>query len=251
MQEKESKENEEETKEKEISSVMKNNNLSKELLLAENSISSNFPILVFSGEINMNHNCLKKIVIEGNIGAGKTTILNSISSNFNKQFEPVEKFTILESFYKDPFKYANDLQIQVADVHLEVEKTHSIPTIFERTIETSINIFAKMALDDKMITSSQFEELEKKLNDSTPVSAFIYIDVDLDTCLERIKIRKRPGEENIQKIYLQKLKNKMDLLYDKYQSRGIPCLRIENMTGHLDEAIQMIEEFLAKLEFIN
>jgi deoxyadenosine/deoxycytidine kinase len=191
---------------------------------------------------------MKKIVLEGNIGSGKSTILTGMSTSIDKQFEPVEKFTLLESYYKDPYRWANDLQIQVADVHLEVEKKLSSPTIFERTIETSIHIFSSMAFDDQMITRNQYEELKKKLDVSTPVSAFIYIDVDLDTCLERIKLRGRPGEENIKKEYLLKLKTKMDLLFDYYFNLGVPCLRINNATGHLENAVNEIENFVSNLK---
>jgi deoxyadenosine/deoxycytidine kinase len=191
---------------------------------------------------------LKKIVLEGNIGSGKSTILNELSIPINKQFEPVEKFTLLESYYKDPFRYANDLQVQVANVHLEVENALNQPTVFERTIETSIHIFSSMAYDDNMISKSQFENLKVKLNESVPVHAFIYIDVDLDNCMERISRRGRPGEENIKKAYLGKLKSKMDILFEIYNNKGIPCLRINNATGHLDHAVKEIETFLTSLE---
>ena len=188
-------------------------------------------------------------VLEGNIGSGKSTILTELRIPLEKQFEPVEKFTLLESYYEDPFRFANELQIQVADVHLEVEKFFTSPTVFERTIETSIHIFSSMAYDDNMITRNQFEDLKSKLNKSTPVAAFIYIDVDLDTCMERINKRGRPGEENIKKAYLQKLKTKMDLLYDMYSSIGIPCLRLNNATGHINHAVKDIENFLITTDF--
>ena len=192
---------------------------------------------------------MKKIVLEGNIGSGKSTILTELRSPLEKQFEPVEKFTLLESYYKDPFRFANDLQIQVAGVHLEVEKKFSSPTIFERTIETSIYIFSAMAYEDQMINRNQFEELKSKLNESVPVSAFIYIDVDLDTCMDRISKRGRPGEENIKNAYLNKLKTKMDLLFEMYSNMGIPCLRLNNATGHINHAVKDIESFLTTTEF--
>lgn len=188
---------------------------------------------------------LKKIVLEGNIGSGKSTILTQLSFPINKQFEPVEKFTLLKSYYEDPFRYANALQIQVADVHLEVEGNLNEPTIFERTIETSIDIFSSMAYENKMITEPELNSLKQKLERSTPVSAFIYIDVDLDTCMDRIKTRGRPGEENIKNSYLAILKTKMDILFEKYSNLGIPCLRINNATGHLNNAVKEIETFLA------
>lgn len=190
---------------------------------------------------------MRKILLEGNIGSGKSTILTEMNPTLiEKQFEPVDKYTLLEDFYKDPFKWAYDLQNQVLDLNLEIEKKLTKPTLFERTVESSIHIFSSMACDDKMITRDQFVKLQEKLEESTPVSAFIYIDVDLDTCLERIKSRGRPGEENIKKEYLLKLKTKMDLLFEMYSKLGIPCLRINNATGHIDHAVSEIEEFVSK-----
>ena len=63
-------------------------------------------------------------------------------------------------------------------------------------------------------------------------------------CLERIKIRGRRGEENIKKEYLLKLKTKMDLLHEMFSSMGVPCLRLCNATGHLDNAVNEIENFI-------
>jgi deoxyadenosine/deoxycytidine kinase len=192
---------------------------------------------------------MRKIVLEGNIGSGKSTILTELRTPLEKQFEPVEKYTLLESYYKDPFRFANDLQNQVADVNLELEKKFTTPTVFERTIESGIHIFSSMAYDENMITRDQFENLKSRLNNSAPVAAFIYIDVDLDTCMERIKMRGRPGEENIKKAYLQKLKSKMDLLYDMYSNMGIPCVRLNNATGHINHALKDIETFLITTDF--
>ena len=54
--------------------------------------------------------------------------------------------------------------------------------------------------------------------------------------------------ENIKKAYLQKLKTKMDLLFELNSNKGIPCLRLNNVTGHLNHAVKDIETFLTSTE---
>jgi deoxyadenosine/deoxycytidine kinase len=192
-------------------------------------------------------NHIKKVILEGNIGAGKTTILNTINTSFNKQFEPVEEFTLLASFYSDPVKYAMPLQLQVVEVHLEKESKIAQSTIFERTVETSIHIFASMLHDDRIISSSQVNELNEYLKHSYMVSGFIYVDVDVEKCMERIKQRGREGEDKITRQYLEKLKSKIDQMYAHYTAMGIPCLRVENKDDELDGNITSIENFLENM----
>ncbi len=192
-------------------------------------------------------NNIKKVILEGNIGAGKTTILNKIDTSFTKQFEPVEEFTLLTSFYQDQEKYAMPLQLQVVEVHLEKESKISNSTIFERTVETSINIFASMLYDDRILSTSQFNELNEYLKHSYMVSGFIYVDVDVDKCMERIKQRGREGEDKITRQYLEKLKSKIDKMYEHYTAMGIPCLRVENKDDELDTNITGIQNFLENL----
>jgi deoxyguanosine kinase len=196
-------------------------------------------------------NSIKKVILEGNIGAGKTTILNKITTSFNKQFEPVEEFTLLASFYADPVKYAMPLQIQVIEVHLDKESKITQSTIFERTVETSVHIFASMLHDDRILSTSQVNELNEYLKQSYMVSGFIYVDVDVDKCMERIKLREREGEEKITRQYLEKLKTKIDKMYEHYTAMGIPCLRVENKDDELTTNITSIESFLENLNSDN
>lgn len=51
---------------------------------------------------------MKMIVIEGNIGSGKSTSTKSLAVALNARsfFEPVESNLYLELFYQEPKKYA-------------------------------------------------------------------------------------------------------------------------------------------------
>lgn len=190
-----------------------------------------------------------KILIEGNIGSGKTTVLTAIEAPFYiKKFELVDKYAdILKQFYENPKQYAFALQKRIAEINLEIEDEVDRPAVFERSLESGIYIFSDMLNKDGLIEDHEMEQLRYFLNYSIPIAAFIYIDVDIDTCLERIKIRGRPGEEHITKDYLQRLRGNMDLMYEKYERTGIPCTKIKNPTGCLEETARQIDEFISQI----
>lgn len=83
-----------------------------------------------------------------------------------------------------------------------------------------------MLFDDEQLQLHEFELYKRWLSylerTSTKLSAIIYVDTDPETCLSRIKLRSRDGEDCIPIEYLNKL--------DHYQStwinsETIPCLR--------------------------
>lgn len=189
-----------------------------------------------------------KILIEGNIGSGKTTLLTTIEAPlYLKKFERVEKYTLLKHYYENPKQYAFALQKQIAEIHLEVEDTIDKPAVFERSLESGIYIFSDMLNKDGTLNDREFEELKRYLSFTIPIAAFIYIDVDVDTCHDRIKLRGRECEQGISKDYLSKLKVQIDAMYEQYKSSGIPCLRIENRTGELELNAQSIDDFISDI----
>jgi deoxyadenosine/deoxycytidine kinase len=119
------------------------------------------------------------ISIEGNIGVGKSTILNELkqqfrTNNINAVFmqEPVglwEKVvdedgnTMLSKYYADSEKYAFPFQIMAYTTRLStlrncIESNPNCDVIVcERSLEADKNIFAKMLFDDKMIESVNYQ----------------------------------------------------------------------------------------------
>ena len=180
--------------------------------------------------------------LEGNIGAGKSTIVDILKHKYEtepaKYFgalsgskivfmkEPVDIWTsicdsetgesILEKFYKDPKTYAFAFQVMVYNTHLEAfrkvvrENPDCVLLICERSIDAGRHIFAEMLRDDGMIDEVCFK-VYQNLFDSTssefPLDAILYLDVEPETCLERIGKRSREGEGNIPLEYLERCKS--------------------------------------------
>ena len=125
---------------------------------------------------------------EGNIGAGKTTLISHLEQMCkvieNKKIillrEPVDIWeqvcdeegkNILKHFYLEPEKYAFAFQILAFTTRLSIlkntikENPHCDIIICERSIYADGNIFAKMLHDDKQIDTIHYEIYKKMYDD--------------------------------------------------------------------------------------
>lgn len=181
------------------------------------------------------------VSLEGNIGAGKSTIVDILKNKYETESEkyfgeladskivfmkePVDIWTsicdsegesILQKFYKDPKTYAFAFQVMVYNTHLEAfrkvirDNTDCVLLICERSIDAGRYIFAEMLRDDGMIDDVCFK-VYQNLFDSTAnefsLDAIMYLDVKPEICLERIGKRSREGEGNIPLEYLERCKS--------------------------------------------
>ena len=165
------------------------------------------------------------VSIEGNIGAGKSTILDALKSriNINGVFmqEPVNVWetvkdesnkTILMKYYENPEKYAFPFQIMAYTTRLHalkscIENNSNCDVIVcERSLEADKNIFAKMLYDDSMIECVSYQIYNMLYNNTANAyraDAIIYMRADPKECLFRIHKRLRNGENNISMEYLE------------------------------------------------
>jgi len=163
--------------------------------------------------------------IEGNIGSGKSTLVEELEKR-NKQIiflrEPVQvwnKFkdknneTILSKFYKNQKKYSFAFQLmayisRVSQLKKVIEKNPNSIIICERCVLTDKNVFAQMLYDmDKIekicfdIYLEWFNEFHQKIN------GFIYLQTQPEISFLRVKKRNRNGEETVSLNYLKKCHN--------------------------------------------
>jgi deoxyadenosine/deoxycytidine kinase len=82
--------------------------------------------------------------------------------------------------------------------------------ICERSLDADKHIFAKMLYHDGKIDDVSYQIYNKFYNmfeDEFKLDGIVYIDVDAEICIERIKKRSRIGESGISLEYLQKCKS--------------------------------------------
>jgi deoxycitidine kinase/deoxyguanosine kinase len=173
------------------------------------------------------------ISIEGNIGAGKSTIFNQLqqyySTNLKIVFmkEPVDIWSevkdddtnenILVKYYNNPSKYAFGFQIMVYSAQCKLykqllqENPQCEIIISERSMDAGRNVFAQMLKHDGCIDDIHYK-IYNSLYDvfKYDLKYIFYISVNPEICLRRTIQRNREGESSISINYLQKCKDYYD-----------------------------------------
>ena len=154
--------------------------------------------------------------IEGNIGSGKSTLIEQLKKIEGVYFlpEPVDTWntitdlsgvTILEKYYQDQEKYAFPFQMMAYITRLSLIRAAPDGIIFtERCVFTDREIFAKMLYDSGKIDHVSYLIYNKwfyEFNENA-LSGIIYIQTSPETCFNRILSRNRKGE-TIPLSYLQ------------------------------------------------
>lgn len=152
------------------------------------------------------------ITIEGNIGAGKTTLATRLSEEFNARLilERFEDNSFLPKFYEQPDIYAFPLEMSfLADRYQQLKDKLAIPELFssfviaDYFIDKSL-IFAKNNLkaDEFNLYSRLFQIISTFL---PRPDLLIYLYLDIPKLQKNIGKRGRIYERLIQDDYLEKI----------------------------------------------
>ncbi|MBC8321607.1 MAG: deoxynucleoside kinase [Bacteroidetes bacterium] len=177
------------------------------------------------------------IAIEGNIGAGKTSLASLIANDFNAKLilEQFEDNSFLPKFYQEPDKYAFPLEMSFLAARFQQLKDQLGPqdlfksfTISDYYIVKSLIFAQKTLAEDELKLYTRFFNI---IQQQLPMpDLFIYLHVITPKLQENIKIRGRSYEQNIKGEYLEKIQDGY-FEYIKQQSK-FPVLIID--TNNVD-----------------
>lgn len=154
------------------------------------------------------------IAIEGNIGAGKTTLTNKMAEDFNAK-TVLERFAdnpFLPKFYKDQNRYAFPLEMSfLADRYQQISDDLAQFDLFKDFIIADYHIFkslifAKVTLaeDEYRLYKTLFDIIYKEM---PKPDLYIYLYQNTERLLQNIKRRGRSYEQEIPGEYLEKINN--------------------------------------------
>lgn len=152
------------------------------------------------------------IAIEGNIGAGKTSLSTKIAADFNAKLilERFKDNPFLPKFYEDAARYAFPLEMSfLADRYQQLVDDITQFDLFKESViaDYDVNkslIFASITLPEEEF--SLYKKLFQLMHKELPKpDIYIYLYQNTDRLLENIKKRGRKYEQSIQAEYLQKL----------------------------------------------
>lgn len=181
--------------------------------------------------MSLKSNC-KIISVEGNIGSGKSTLVEAMRKHFednpNILFiqEPVQEWeqiidksgnTVLEKYYANQEKYAFSFQMMAYISRLSQLRnamTKGYDTIItERCVFTDKMVFAKMLYDEGKIEDVNYQIYNKWFDEflgELPEFKYIYLKTTPSVAKKRVDTRNRQGEESIPVDYLEQCHNYHD-----------------------------------------
>ena len=178
----------------------------------------------------------KYIAIEGNIGAGKTSLAKKISIDFNSKLI-LERFAdnpFLPKFYEEPDRYAFTLEMSfLAERYQQITDDLSQLNIFNDSIVSDYDIFKSLIFSKITLSEDEFV-LYRRLffsmyKDILKPDLYIYLNQNIDRLKENIKKRGRDYEQNIDSKYLKNI-NSCYLDFHKTQTDlNIKIIDINNM----------------------
>ena len=197
------------------------------------------------------------IAIIGNIGAGKSTLIDQIVSNqsrsviihtcqslgisnqffvFPEEFVPKK----LEKFYKNPQKHAYDLQLEFLKSRIKRSQgIHKIKGVIleDRTLFEDFHIFGQAQFLLGRMNAKQFKKYQQFYLGSLPLvhhpDLVVYLQASPHDLLARIKKRNRASEANIGIEYLTLLNRLYENFIDSFCP--FPILKIE--TSHQNDLL--------------
>lgn len=174
------------------------------------------------------------IALAGMIGSGKSSLTKKIAEHLNSDpfYESVKDNPVLDLFYKDPQKYAFLLQIYFLNTRFKSIKKalNNKNNVLDRTIYED-SLFFHVNAELGRATKTEVKVYDELLNnmleeiDGLPKKApdlMVYIHVDYDTMLKRIKKRGRPFEQpendSTLEVYYKTILGHYDDWYNNYNA---------------------------------
>jgi deoxyguanosine kinase len=154
----------------------------------------------------------KFIVIEGNIGAGKTTLARKIADDYNAKMIPEEfaENPFLPKFYQNPEKYSFPLELSfLADRFQQLNNEIRIGDLFKPFIVADYYFTKSLIFAQNTLSDDEYRLYRRIFNiiyDSIPKpDLYVYLYSDVENLIRNIRKRGRSYEQDIQSGYLEKI----------------------------------------------
>lgn len=201
------------------------------------------------------------IVIDAVVGAGKTVYMEMLSEEMKIPCfqEPVQDNPLLDKFYYDRKRYSFPLQIYFLNRRFEMLKQAAQlgkPTLMDRSIYGDM-IFAKLLYDEGNMEKDEYllyrDLLTNMLDHVEAPKLMIYLKIDTDSAIERIKKRGRDYEQIVEREYWERLNKEYEDYFSEYNLSPLLVIDaakydiVENPNDR-KEVLQIIQQKIAEID---
>ena len=178
------------------------------------------------------------IAVAGNIGAGKTTLAESLAKHYNwtPHYENVDENPYLNDFYNDMQRWSFNLQIyflnsrfqQIIDIR-KLNKT----VIQDRTIYEDAEIFAPNLHSMGLMSTRDFKTykslFDMMVNLIEPPDLLIYLRASVSKLVNQIQKRGREFEISIRLDYLKQLNERYETWINSYNRGNSLIINVDEL----------------------
>lgn len=190
------------------------------------------------------------IVVEGPIGAGKTSLARRLAARLDAQsmYEQPELNPFLAQFYQTPERWA--LATQMHFLFQRIDKLGELARSFathERIVSDFVldkdPLFASLNLGDDELALYQrvFDSLRPA--DPPKPDLVIYLQAKPDTLMERVRLRGMDAERRITETYLERVAERYARFFYEYEAAPLFIVDAEvlNPVDHDDDFELLLE----------
>jgi len=210
----------------------------------------------------MNPQKMRYIVVEGPIGAGKTSLANALATHLDADtlLEAPQDNPFLERFYQDMKRFA--LPTQLNFLFQRVDQLRGLtqldmfrrPTVADFLIDKD-PLFARLNLSDDEF--ALYEKVYSHLKTQTPTpDLVIYLQAPVATLIDRVHKRGIGYEKTISEQYLAQLADAYSRYFYAYEAAPLMIVNSERLNFVANpEHLQLLTERVGKMrgrrEFFN
>ena len=194
---------------------------------------------------------LRYVVIEGVIGAGKTTLCKLLAERFNAQLvlEEFDENPFLSRFYEDPRRWGFHTQLSFLASRFQQQKTLLDRDLFHQVVISDYifekdRIFAHLNLkgDELQLYETLFNQM--KLAIPRP-DLTVYLQSSPDRLMKNIKARGRSYESKMNRKYIEELNEAYNYYFFRFEGSPLLIINASNIDfvgnpGDLDELVLQI-----------
>ena len=204
----------------------------------------------------------RHIVVEGPIGAGKTSLARRIAETAGAalMLEAPEDNPFLERFYRDMPRYALPTQLFFLFQRIHQLAELRQPDMFKGTtigdfLFEKDPLFARLTLTDDEL--ALYEQMYRHLKPQAPVpDLVIYLQAEPATMIERVRRRGHAHEAPISESYLTRLAERYTRFFHHYDAAPLLIINADHFNFIDSDAdfallLRHIREMRGKREYVN